>query len=182
MKHLGAAMASFGSTPLFHLVGITPEAPTLDAVGGSRLPAHEITAGDLEALRSGYGGKGEKVDVVVFAAPQLSLVEMQKVADLLDGRRVHAATALIVCTSPSVYADSTRLGLIVRIEGAGAKVLEGTCFYNQYAREIGEANGWRRLLSNSAKIVNILGGYGYLPALASTEDCVESACAGEIVR
>ena len=66
------------------------------------------------------------------------------------------------------------------IEGAGAKVLEGTCFYNQYAREIGEANGWTRLLSNSAKIVNILGGYGYAPALASMEDCVASAVAGEI--
>ena len=32
MKHMGAAMASFGSVPLFHLAGITPEAPTLEAV------------------------------------------------------------------------------------------------------------------------------------------------------
>jgi hypothetical protein len=53
--------------------------------------------------------------------------------------------------------------------------------YNQYAREIGEANGWVRLLSNSAKIVNILGGYGYQPALASMADCVAAAIAGEIV-
>ena len=67
------------------------------------------------------------------------------------------------------------------IETAGGKVLQGTCFYNQYAREIGEANGWRRLLSNSAKIVNILGGYGYDPALASMEACVDSAVAGRIV-
>ena len=49
-------------------------------------------------------------------------------------------------------------------------------------REIGEANGWKRLLSNSAKIVNILGGYGYQPALASMEQCVESACTGRIVQ
>ena len=59
-------------------------------------------------------------------------------------------------------------------------VLVGTCFYQQYAREIGEANGWKRLLSNSAKIVNILGGYGYLPALASMEACVASAESGVI--
>jgi predicted aconitase len=181
MKHLGAAMASFGSVPLFHMVGITPEAPTLAAVGGDGLEAREITSSDFSALRANYGTKGDKVDVVVFAAPQLSLVEMQRLADLMDGRRIHKKTAMIVCTSPSVYADSVRLGLNARIEGAGAKVLEGTCFYNQYAREIGEANGWKRLLSNSAKIVNILGGYGYQPALASTEDCVASACAGEIV-
>jgi len=37
-----------------------------------------------------------------------------------------------------------------------------------------------RLLSNSAKIVNILGGYGYKPALASMENCVASAVEGVI--
>ena len=47
--------------------------------------------------------------------------------------------------------------------------------------EIGEANGWTRLLSNSAKIVNILGGYGYQPALADMARCVASAVEGEIV-
>lgn len=181
MKHLGAAMASFGSTPLFHLIGITPEAPNLDAVGGAALPVTEITATHLDALRSSFGGKGDKVDVVVFAAPQLSHVEMQQLADLLDGKSLHKETALIVCTSPTVYADAARIGLVGRIEASGAKVLEGTCFYNQYAREIGEANGWKRLLSNSTKIVNILGGYGYQPALSSMEACVASACAGEIV-
>jgi predicted aconitase len=180
MKHMGAAMASYGSTPLFHLVGITPEAPTLKAVASDKFEEEEITDTELDVLRSAFGGKGDKVDVVVFAAPQLSLIEMQQVADLVDGKRVHNETALIVCTSPSVYADAERMGLIDRIEGCGAKVLEGTCFYNQYAREIGEANGWTRLLSNSAKIVNILGGYGYQPALASMEICVESAVAGRI--
>lgn len=181
IKHFGAAMASYGSSPLFHIVGITPEAPTLEAAGGANLPREEITADDLRALKSNFGGRGDKVDVVVFAAPQLSLVEMQTLAGLLEGRRRHPGTAVIVCTSPSVYADALRLGYVETIEASGAKVLQGTCFYNQYAREIGEANGWRRLLSNSAKIVNILGGYGYAPALASMEECVESACAGEIV-
>ncbi len=183
LKHCGAAMASFGSTPLFHLVGITPEAPSLAAVwDGPPPPAEEITTAEFDALKAEFGGKGDKVDVVVFAAPQLSLIEMQRVADLVTGRTIHDETALIVCTSPAVYADSRRLGLVAQIEGCGAKVLEGTCFYNQYAREIGEANGWVRLLSNSPKIVNILGGYGYRPALATMEDCVASAIKGEIVR
>lgn len=181
MKHMGAAMASYGSTPLFHIAGITPEAQSLRDVGGDRLEPVEIGEPELNALRSNFGAKGDKVDVVVFAAPQLSIVEMQQVADLVEGRKLHADTALIVCTSPSVYADATRMGLVDRIEACGGKVLQGTCFYNQYAREIGEANGWTRLLSNSAKIVNILGGYGYQPALRSMEDCVASAVAGEIV-
>lgn len=179
MKHLGAAMASFGSTPLFHLAGITPEAQRLADVEGDRLDSEILTPEMMNAMRSNFGGKGDKVDVVVFAAPQLSIVEMQQVAQLCEGKSF--SVPLFACTSPQVYGDATRQGLVARIEEAGGKVLEGTCFYNQFAREIGEANGWKRLLSNSAKIVNILGGYGYEPALSSMENCVESAVAGEIV-
>lgn len=182
MKHFGAAMASYGSSPLFHIVGVTPEAPTLvDVCNGAPPVAQDITKADLDALRSDFGGKGDKVDVVVFAAPQLSLVEMNQVAGLVQGKRVHRDTALIVCTSPSVAADCDRMGITETIEASGGKVLRGTCFYQQFAREMGQANGWTRLLSNSTKIVNIISGYGYQPALASMEECVASAVAGEIV-
>ncbi len=179
MKHLGAAMASYGSTPLFHLAGITPEAQSLADVGGDQLPVEMIEASDLEAMRSNFGRKGDTIDVVVFAAPQLSIVEMQQVAMLSRGQKFKVP--VIVCTSPQVYPDAVRMKLVEAIEDAGGKVLQGTCFYNQYAREIGQANSWTRLLSNSAKIVNILGGYGYEPALAGMEDCISSAIAGEIV-
>ena len=180
-KHMGAAMASYGSTPLFHIVGVTPECDSLSDVGGADLPVETITEQDLAQLRGTFGAVGEKVDVVVFAAPQLSIVEMQQVAQLCRGRKLHGDTAMLVCTAASVYVDAKSAGFIDDIESFGARVLQGTCFYQQYAREIGEANGWTRLLSNSAKIVNILGGYGYKPALASMQDCVESAVAGKIV-
>lgn len=179
MKHLGAAMASFGSTPLFHMVGITPEAHRIADVGGEALRAEAVEASHIDAMRSRFGKTGDAIDVVVFAAPQLSLVEMQQVAELMKGKTMKVP--VIVCTSPQVYGDATRMRLIEGIEHAGGKVLQGTCFYNQYAREIGEANGWTRLLSNSAKIVNILGGYGYQPALADMATCVASAIEGEIV-
>ncbi len=181
IKHMGAAMASFGSTPLFHIVGITPEATTLADVEGTGLQATEITEADTQALYQPFGATGETVDVVVFAAPQLSLVEMGQVAALCEGRHRAASTDLIVCTPAQVYGDAKRMGFVDAIEDFGGKVLTGTCFYQQYAREIGEANGWKRLLSNSAKIVNILGGYGYLPALASMENCIASAEKGRIV-
>lgn len=181
IKHMGAAMASYGSTPLFHLVGITPECPRLEDVGGEKLTEEIVTEDDLNTLRAPFGATGEAVDVVVFAAPQLSLVEMRSLAGICQGRRRAASCDVIVCTAASVYADASRMGYVDTLEKFGAWVLVGTCFYQQYAREIGEANGWKRLLSNSAKIVNILGGYGYLPALASMEDCVASAEKGEVV-
>jgi predicted aconitase len=180
IKHFGAAMASYGSIPLFHIIGITPEAPNLAAVSATELPVTKITDADLEALAGNFADKGEKPDVVVFAAPQLSIVEMEQVASLVNGQKLKLP--MIVCTSPQAYGDARRMGFIDKIETAGGTVLEGTCFYNQYAREIGEANGWVRLLSNSAKIVNILGGYGYQPVLASMADCVAAAIHGEIVK
>ncbi len=176
LKHFGAAMASYGSTPLFHIAGITPEAVTDMA---HAIHNTDITTSDYAALASNFGASGDPVDVVVFAAPQLSLVEMRAVANLARGKTFKVP--VLVCTSPQVYPDATRMGLIESIENTGAKVLQGTCFYQQYAREIGEANGWKCLLSNSTKIVNILGGYGYQPALRSMEECIASAEKGEIV-
>ena len=179
MKHLGAAMASYGSTPLFHIDKITPEAINIKLDEFNFIEVKIIEKTDFDALKSSFGHKSDKVDVVVFAAPQLSIVEMQKVADLCNKNTFKVP--VIVCTSPQVYADASRMGIIKKIESSGAKVLEGTCFYNQYAREIGEANGWKRLLSNSTKIVNILGGYGYEPLLANMEVCINSAVTGELV-
>ena len=181
IKHFGAAMASWGSTPLFHMVGVTPECRSLADVGGAALAARRVTAADIADLQAPFGAAGEAVDVVVFAAPQLSLVEMGQVAALCDGRHRAESTDLVVCTSAQVYGDAASMGFVGTIESFGGTVLTGTCFYQQYAREIGEANGWNRLLSNSAKVVNILGGYGYRPALASMADCVASAEAGKIV-
>ena len=181
MKHFGAAMASWGSTPLFHMVGITPECRDIEDVGAGKLAVHQVTSQDLANLSAPFGAIGEPVDVVVFAAPQLSLVEMGQVARLVSGRRRAETTDLVVCTPVQVYGDAERLGYVEAIERFGGTVLTGTCFYQQYAREIAEANGWSRLLSNSAKIVNILGGYGYRPALASMEHCVASAEAGHII-
>ena len=182
LKHLGASMASYGSVPLYHLVGITPEAPTLSSVcNPDELAVEAVMERDFAEFFRSYGNKGSKVDVVVFSAPQLSLLEMADLASLLDGKTVHEDTALLVVTSPVVAADARRLGISGRIESAGGRVLQGMCFYQSYAREMGEANGWRTLLSNSAKLVNIIGGYGYRPTLASMRDCVDSAVAGEMV-
>jgi hypothetical protein len=183
LKHFGAALASFGSTPLFHMIGVTPEAPALDAVfDGPPSEAIRITRADIEAFYDSYGVTDDRLDVVVFAAPQLSLFELQRLGRLLDGRQVDDDTTLIAATSPENKNAADRMGITQQIEDAGGLLLEGVCFYQMHAREIGDANGWRRLMSNSAKIVNILGGYGYEPVLATMERCVDCAVAGRIVR
>jgi len=177
MKHFGAALASYGSVALFHMAGITPEAARLGDVvdAGRPLRTHDIGEAEIRTFQQSYAKAVEKIDLVVFSAPQLSLIEMQQVADLLDGRR--ATIPLLVITSPQVKPDADRMGITGRIEAAGGTVLSGMCFYQSYAREMAEANGWRRLATNSAKLTNIIGGYGYRPVLISMAACVEAACA-----
>ena len=176
MKHLGAALASYGSVALFHIVGVTPEAQRLEDVMpvGQNLRSNAVSESDIRGFIANYAV--DKVDLVVFSAPQLSLVEMQRLAKLLDGRR--ASIPLLAVTSPQVKPDADRMGLTERIERSGGTVLSGMCFYQSYAREMAEANGWKALATNSAKLTNILGGYGYRPMLMSMEACVDIACTG----
>jgi predicted aconitase len=177
LKHFGAAMASFGSVALFHLVGITPEASRLADVAGKRMRKHTVGRKEVKALQTSYAVE-KTVDVVVFSAPQLSIYELRMLAALCDGKRFKVP--MLAVTSPQVKPDSDRFGYTERIENAGGTVYAGMCFYQSYAREIAEANGWKRLATNSAKMVNILGGYGYVPMLASMEDCIEAAITGRL--
>jgi predicted aconitase len=129
-------------------------------------------------LQRSYAKAVDRVDLVVFSAPQLSLVEMQQLADMLDGRR--ATIPLFAVTSPQVKPDADRMSLTARIESAGGTVLAGMCFYQSYARAVAAANGWKRLATNSAKLTNIIGGYGYVPALMSMEACAAACSDGKI--
>ena len=179
LKHFGAALASFGSTPMFHIDGITAEAYLNNKIGSIDEIVDET---DLNNFYNSFLPDSDKLDVVVFSAPQLSLDEMRILSEIIEGRKIHPDVSLIVCTAPSVKVICDKNNITQKIEKSGAIVLEGVCFYNMHAREIGEANGWKRLMSNSAKIVNILGGYGYETILSSMEKCIDSACKGKIIH
>ena len=179
LKHFAAAIASYGSTPLFHMIGVTPEASDLSTVFSSGTPQPVVISRDrLATFYKSFRVEPGPIDIVVFSAPQLSLFELQTLANLLDGKRIHPSVTLIATTSPEIAAAADRMGLTERVTGAGGVLLEGVCFYQMYAREMGINNGWKRLVSNSAKLCNILGGYGYEPVLATMERCVDAAVEG----
>ena len=91
MKHFGAALASFGSVALFHMAGVTPEAMRIDdVVPAASDAAHaRYRRGRYPRLAGATTRRiSDAVDVVVFSAPQLSLMET---ADA--GRRCSTAAA-----------------------------------------------------------------------------------------
>jgi hypothetical protein len=182
LKHFGAALASYGSCAMFHLVGVTPEArDEAEAFRGQAPEAtHVVDDAALAAFYRSYPEDRAEVDVVVFSAPQLSVLELSRLADLLRGRRVHGNTALLVTTNFANREMGVRLGLVEAIEAAGGRILAGTCWYIMEPARMAAAFGWRNVLTNSAKMANILGGYRLHPILRRTEICVEAAVAGRL--
>src|SRR5262249_13588995 len=89
LKHLGAALASYGSMAMFHMVGVTPEARSLAAALGGRRAAEKmrVTREDIERVFAGYRNADGSCNFVVFSGPQLSLLEMQQLAGLFEGRK-----------------------------------------------------------------------------------------------
>jgi predicted aconitase len=181
LKHLGAALASYGSMGMFHFVGVTPEAPTLEAAFGGRATAESMTIreADLERVYAGYALGDGSARLVVFSGPQQSLLEMRRLAELFDGRTVKEGSSCFVTTNGAVMAQARKLGYAGTLERAGVRLLEGVCFYIlQNLTPMRIANGWTNMISNSAKIVNIIGAHRFNTILRRTADCVDIACTG----
>ena len=178
LKHLGAALASYGSMGMFHFVGVTPEAPR--SVSGF---SENLVIGE-EQIASVYGkyslGNGD-ARLVVFSGPQQSLLEMKRLAALFESRKVNAGSSCFLTTNNAVLAQSRALGYAQTLEDAGVTILEGVCFYIlQNLSPMREANRWTNMVSNSAKIVNIIGAHRFNTILRRTADCVEIACSGRL--
>ena len=181
LKHLGASLASYGSMAMYHMVGVTPEAQTLQSALGAREPREtvRITNADIERVYAGYRNLDGNCNFVVFSGPQLSLLEMKGLADLFDGRRVHPGTTVFVTTSNGVLSAARALGYAQQLEAAGVTILEGVCVYIlQSLSRMRERNGWTNMVSNSAKIVNTITAHKFNTILRRTADCVEIACTG----
>ena len=182
LKHLGASLASYGSMGMFHMIGVTPEAPTLKAAFGGNKPVSSttITNRDIARVYAGYDAKSNPLNLVVFSGPQQSLFEMKNLARLLTGKKIKAGSHLFVTTSNGVKSAARALGYLEAIEAAGAIVLEGVCFYIlQNIGQIRVQNGWSNLVTNSAKLANIIGAHKFNTILRRTDDCVRIALTGE---
>jgi hypothetical protein len=75
-----------------------------------------------------------------------------------------------------------RLGYAAAIQAAGGTILAGPCFYIMTPRILAERHGLRSLVTDSAKLANIIPASGFHPVLRSTEECVEAAVRGRIER
>ncbi|MFQ5612806.1 MAG: aconitase X [Anaerolineae bacterium] len=182
LKALGAAAASSGAVALFHIAGLTPEAPTLEAAFQGQEPQQviEVTLDRLRAARHELTtAGGQKLDMVVLGSPHFSLAEFGQLAPLLAGRQRHPEVQFLVTSSRAMALLADRAGVLEPLRQFGGKVTVDTCILTtpMLPPEI------KTLMTNSAKYAY------YAPGLLRTEvvfgslqDCVRSAMAGRVVR
>ena len=188
LKALGAAAASSGAVALFHIPGVTPEAPTLrDALGGREpVATREVGLPELRAARRELTTRGEgELDMVVLGSPHFSFAEFGKLAAVLRARGPGRASAeaegceLVVTTSRAVRDLAERAGLLEPLRACGGRLMVDTCVL---ATPMAPGTT-RRLMTNSAKYAwyspSLLGAR---VAFGSLAECVESARQGRVVR
>lgn len=181
LKALCAAGASTGRVALFHVVGVTPEAPTLEAACQGRPPAevHEVTLADLRAMRRRLtSAEGRALDMVVLGSPHFSLEEFRRLAPLVAGRRAHTGVRVLVTTSRGMRQLAEAAGLVEPLTAFGARLTVDTCILATPMLP-GDV---RTLMTNSAKYAYYAPGLlGTQVTFGSLQDCVESAVAGSVV-
>ena len=182
LKSFGAATASSGGVAMFHMVGVTPEAPTLEKAfrGKSPVDTIEVSMADLRQSRQELSHMDDyRLDMVVLGSPHFSLAEYQRLAPMLKGKRKHPDVRFLVTSSRAMTQLAQRAGLLEPLREFGAQITVDTCILTSpmLPDEI------RNLMTNSAKFAYYAPGLlGKQIAFGSLRDCVNSAVAGEIVR
>jgi predicted aconitase len=185
LKYLCAPLGVSAGIPMLHVVGVTPEAPTLEVAFGGEKPEETIAVGKQE-LQSSYEmlntAETENLEYVALGCPHCSIEELREIARLIGGRRISSSVVLFVATSAIKYELALRMGIVKEIEEAGSVVVRGMCPGAALFGAYGEALGVHTVATNSAKNAHYIGALsaGYVKTFfGSKEQCIEAAIAGK---
>ncbi len=167
---LGAAMAASGAVGLYHIEGVTPEAQQ-GVASGTKLPT--IAISDLAEGYAALNSPLDGIDFVSLGCPHSTLADIERIAALLNGKRVRAT--LWITTSRQVRLLAQRRGLVARIEAAGGKVFADTCLVVAPVKEM----GFKAMATNSAKAAFYSPTHsGLQRRFGAMEQCIEAALTG----
>lgn len=174
----GAAQAATGSVRMYHIIGLTPEAPNIETAFGEETIKDKIEINSTELKRAHEmltTATDQKVELVVIGCPHCSLRQTREIAKLLSGKKVHKEVLLFVHTSKTTKTFAEQMGYTQMIEGAGGHVTTDMCTI------LGpfEALGFKRVGTNSAKLATHTPSFNRFKAFfGSTRKCIEAAIRG----
>lgn len=181
LKAISAAGSSSGSVPLFHAIGITPEAGTPEmAFQGNRVrQTFEITVEDLTQARDELGRNSDQpLAGIALGTPHFSYGEFQRLVELMDRRSTAPQLNCYLTTSRHVYQQALGQGWTGLLEQAGFRIITDTCTY--FSPAINGLQG--KIMTNSAKWAYYAPGMLPVEAMiGSLAECVESAVSGRVM-
>lgn len=180
LKAFGAAFATTSAAPMFHIVNVTPEAPSAQAALAGLPPEleHHLTQDELEkAWRELDSATDKKVDLVALGNPHFSETECHALAQLLKDRQRHADTAIVLTLGRAVSARAERNGDLAVLTGFGVNVITDTCWCMLEEPVVPVAA--RVIMTNSGKYAHYAPGLtGRQVHFGALADCAETACTG----
>ncbi|MBB6469672.1 hypothetical protein HNQ96_005563 [Aminobacter lissarensis] len=181
LKAFGAAAASSGAVGLFHIAGVTPEAPDAEtALGGVEADVTIRVTPEMARqaqARLSTAASTDRIDAVAIGSPHLSLAEFDTLEQLMAGRRLNVP--IHACTGRHVLSELDRDGRRKALEALGVVVVADTCVV---VTPILPDRADGVLMTNSGKFAHYApGNTGYAVLYGSLADCVESAVSGRPV-
>ena len=181
LKAISAAGSSSGSVPLFHAIGITPEAATLGIAFQGRQPLRciELTVNDLYQARNELGQNTDQALAgIALGTPHFSYTEFEHLVELLNGRSIRPELVFYLTTSRHVLQQVELQGWAESLQQAGIRIITDTCTY--FSPVVCGLQG--KIMTNSAKWAYYAPGMLPVdPLIGSLQECVESAVSGEVV-
>jgi predicted aconitase len=182
LKALCAAGASSGAVAMFHMIGVTPEAPTLESAFQGKQPEEIIivTMNELRQARHELTHTNTNaLDLVVLGSPHFSLAEFKQLAPLVTGKQKHPRVKFLVTSSRAMAQLAKQAGFLDTLQAFGAQLTVDTCILTSPMLP----PEMKFLMTNSAKFAY------YAPGLLSKQitfgslkDCVASAIEGKVIR
>ncbi len=179
LKHFGAAASSSGGVEMYHLVGVTPEARTLEEAFGGQQPKMTFKYGRAERKKAyervNSTASDTNVDYVMLGCPHYSLEQISEACQLLEGQRIHENCSLWIFTPSAIKQVADQNGYTRIITDAGGYLMTDTC--SSVGRVI--PKGVRVAAVDSAKQAH------YLPAIMGVQawfgtsaECIQAALTG----
>ncbi|MFH1480541.1 MAG: aconitase X [Pseudomonadota bacterium] len=181
-RALVISMPTSGAITLAHIVGSTPEAPTLEAALGNRRPEQVIRVGKKEMSETWERlnvWDDDIVEHVSFGCPHATIDEIGRISALLEGKKVK--TSFLIGASVPVEALARQQGYADVIEKAGGHFLP-VCpsIGNPFTRrDIAGHKQAKSAATNSARSAHYLATVSGVKVFFGTEEeCVEAAITG----
>ncbi len=180
LKAFGAAFATTSSAPMFHIAGITPEAPTIEAGLGGKAPRRSLCVTRDELLNSWReldSADCPEVDLVSLGNPHFSLSEFAHLARLCEGRVKHPEVSVLVTCGRDIQRQADKAAYLQALDRFGVHVITDTCWCMIEEPVIPQAA--RTLMTNSGKYAHYAPGLvGRQVRFGSLAECVETATSG----